>query len=160
MTDLTAINFEPAGDHAPTSPAILIHVPSKPPIFTTEELEELWQRAATEAVLRDGDPYYGEDGEANAFERAVTPAVLQRLLGEIESLRTALAGHIFDGESLSRREAIRSEIQQELLQSRARHRATGIRVAARLFTQGLRNPIDRGHVYGYLTSLADEIEGK
>jgi hypothetical protein len=129
-------------------------------IFKNEELAELRQRAATEAILRDGDPYYGEDGEANSFERAVTPAVVQKLVDEIDSLRAALVGHLFDGESLSTREAVREEIQKELMQSRDHHRATGIRVAARMFSTGLREPIDRGYVGGFLTNLADQFEGK
>ncbi|SEI45619.1 hypothetical protein SAMN04487917_101388 [Arthrobacter sp. yr096] len=128
--------------------------------ITNEEIAELRQRADTESVLRDGDPYYGEDGEANSYERAVTPAVVHKLLDEIEGLRTALAGHLFDGESLSIREAVREEIQKEMLKSRDHHRATGIRVAARMFATGLREPIDRGYVGGFLTQVADRIEGK
>ncbi|BCW61898.1 hypothetical protein [Arthrobacter sp. StoSoilB22] len=160
MTDLTAINFEPAEDLPLTAPAVPIRLSAKTPIFTNDELEELWQRAATETILRDGDPYYSEDGEANSFERAVTPVVVQRLLAEIEAGRNALAGRLFDGESLNFREAVRTEVQQELMQSRNHHRAMGIRIAARIFGSGLRESIDRGHVCAFLTSLADEIEGK
>jgi hypothetical protein len=153
----TDLNELMAGEWKPEP---MDNLPEKPPLFTAEELEELWQRAATEAILRDGDPFYSEDGEANSFERAVTPAVVQRLLAEIEAGRNTLVGHLFDGESLNFREAVRTEVQQELMQSRNHHRAMGIRVAARIFGSGLRNPIDRGHVCAFLSSLADEIDGK
>ncbi|AYN57844.1 hypothetical protein HOU49_gp57 [Arthrobacter phage Eileen] len=36
------------------------------------------------------------------------------LVGEVRRLRKALAGHLFDGESLSTREAIRAELLKEL----------------------------------------------
>jgi hypothetical protein len=43
------------------------------------------------------------------LREAVLP-VVQPLLAEIDRLNRALAGHLFDGESLSTREAIRSEL--------------------------------------------------
>lgn len=128
------------------------------PPLSQEKLAELRHRADTEHILRDGDPYYGEDGEAGAFERAVTPAVVHELVDEIERLRSALSGHLFDGESLGFREQIRAEMVKDLVKSRNHHRATGIRVAARIYSTGLRDNITRGEVCGFLSSLADSVE--
>jgi len=127
-------------------------------LLGNEALAELRQRADTEAILRDDDPYYGEEGEANAFERAVTPAVVHELVDEIERLRAALAGHLFDGESLGFREQVRAEMMRDLAQSRNHHRATGIRMAARLYNRGQSETVTRGQTCGFLTSLADSVE--
>jgi hypothetical protein len=125
---------------------------------THELLTELRQRADTEHILRGDDPYYGEDGEASAYERAVTPAVVHSLVDEIERLRNALNGHLFDGESLSTRERIRAEFISELARSRNHHRATGVRLAARIYSTGLRESITRGEVCAFLGVFADDLE--
>jgi hypothetical protein len=130
--------------------------PAQP--ITHEQLAELRERAATEHILRDGDPYYSEDGEASAFERAVTPAVVHSLVEEIERLRTALNGHLFDGESLTTRERVRAEFISELTQSRNHHRATGVRVAARIYATGMRESITRGEVCAFLGVIAEDLE--
>lgn len=134
-----------------------IHSATPPPL-TDEALDELRRRADTERILRDDDPYYAEDGDASAFERAVTPAVVHELVDEIERLREALGGHLFDGESLGFREQVRAEMVKGLARSRNHHRATGIRVAARIYAGGLRENVTRGEVCGFLSSLADSVE--
>jgi hypothetical protein len=125
---------------------------------THELLAELRQRADAEHILRDGDPFYGDDGEASAFERTVTPAVVHSLVDEIERLQAALSGHLFDGESLSTRERVRAEFISELTQGRNHHRATGVRVAARIYSTGLRESITRGEVCAFLSVIADDFE--
>lgn len=131
--------------------------PAQP--ISNDLLAELRKRADTEHILRDGDPYYGDGGEAGAFERVVTPTVVHALVDEIERLRAALSGHLFDGESLGFREMVRAEIMRDLGASRNHHRAMGIRVAARIYSTGLRESITRGEVCGFLSALAEDVEG-
>lgn len=130
--------------------------PAQP--IAPDVLATLRERADTEQILRDGDPFYAEGGGASAFDRAVTPAVVHGLVDEIERLRAALRGNLFDGESLSTRERVREEFISELTRSRNHHRATGVRVAARMYATGLRESITRGEVCAFLSVVADDLE--
>lgn len=127
-------------------------------IHDRKRLEQIMRYADTEAILRNEDPFYGEDGEASQWDRNVTPAVVIGLCEEIAKLRTALAGHIFDGESLNTREAIRSEMIAESQRCIASAKADGIRLAARNYPSMLRDMVSRGSVIGWLTIFADNVE--
>lgn len=74
-----------------------------------EDLQKIKGRARTEVILRAGDPFY-EGPEAGAYDKLVTPDVVLGLCNEVQRLRVALAGHLFPGEAVSMREAIRSEL--------------------------------------------------
>lgn len=61
-------------------------------------LATLRTRAHTEAILRDGDPYYDLDkGEASAWDKTVTPDTVLTLVHELERLQPAPGSHEFTG---------------------------------------------------------------
>jgi hypothetical protein len=62
-----------------------------------DQIEQIKARVAK------GDPY-GADERAQALEDRAA------LVAEVERLRLALAGHLFDGESITAREAVRAEM--------------------------------------------------
>jgi hypothetical protein len=73
-----------------------------------DQLEQIKTRAAEPAKVLEwaGNPYADEYTSALEATANDVPA----LVAEVERLRLALAGHLFDGESITAREAVRAEM--------------------------------------------------